>query len=203
MRVFYASFLSSENMRAYEELVAGAMGAVPHALRPVPTGTQHLTIAFLGDIAEGEVETYLEILAAVKDLEAIPFTLDEPSILYSRQTPRLVKAKLREGAERISRLQELIKRKLREYRPESVVRMQPPHVTLARFRKNVRRETARRVADWLARQDDASLPESDTLQRVELVRSTLTPQGPIYETVARTELAGEADPAVSPGPDGA
>ena len=55
MRLFYASFLSSENMQAYESLVAGVVADVPNGLRSIPERTHHLTLAFVGEVADGDV----------------------------------------------------------------------------------------------------------------------------------------------------
>ena len=52
MRLFFASFLGSDLMRSYESLVADLAAEVPDALRSVPKGTQHITLAFLGEIED-------------------------------------------------------------------------------------------------------------------------------------------------------
>ena len=67
-----------------------------------------------------------------------------------------------------------------------------PHVTLARFKKNATREISRRVEDLLARKEELRQTRTDHLARVELVKSTLTRTGPLYETIADAVLSGGA-----------
>ena len=59
----------------------------------------------------------------------------------------------------------------------------PPHITFVRFRKRVTGEAARDVEERLGRHTDSFAGRTDRLTHVRLVRSTLTPAGPIYEPV--------------------
>jgi 2'-5' RNA ligase len=63
-------------------------------------------------------------------------------------------------------------------------------VTLARFKKNASRDAGRGVADLLSQRKDASRTMTDLVNRAQLVKSTLTPQGPIYTTVKESLLTG-------------
>jgi 2'-5' RNA ligase len=188
MRLFYAAFLSRENIDAYQslvkELVAGAQGA----LRSVPPGTQHLTLGFLGEIAEPDVTHCTDVLALAESTAPIPISLAPPQILSARKSPRLIKADVYEGSERVSALQELLRVGLLKRLPRLEIRPHPPHVTLARFKKTAGRDAGRRVADLISRREERSLVRTDLLDRVQLVRSTLTPRGPLYETVAQSLL---------------
>ena len=69
---------------------------------------------------------------------------------------------------------------------QSMARPKPPHVTLARFRKHTDREAARRVEESLSRRFDSTGVRSDRLTGVQLVKSTLTPKGPIYESIGES-----------------
>jgi len=188
MRLFYASFLSSENIDAYESLVTAVSSDVPGVLRPIPARTHHVTLAFLGDIAETDVPACREVLRLAGRVPAAPLTLDSSRILYSRKTPRLVCVGLREGAEPVARVQKLVCREIGGRIPSLDLRPKPPHVTVARFRKNVDRGTARRVEEALRRHEGPDPARTDRLTSVHLVRSTLTPSGPIYETVEESML---------------
>jgi 2'-5' RNA ligase len=190
MRLFYASFLSFENMHAYDSLVAGVDGDVPNALRSIPHGTHHLTLAFIGEVAENDVGRCLEVLDFAKEFPVIHFSLDRPRILYSRRSPRLVCAGLSAGSERVSMLQKQLLSEFLERFPESDVRVKPPHVTLARFKKRANREAAQKVAEALSGRDGPSPDKTDSLTRVQLVKSVLTRTGPVYESLGESRLSG-------------
>ena len=189
MRLFYASFLNPENISTYQSLVTELIAGAPGALRSVPPGTQHLTLGFLGEIADQDVPECLGAMTVAESVEAIPIELDSPRILSARKSPRLLKADVAKGSERVSELQELLRAELSKRLPRLDIRPKPPHVTLARFRKNASRDAARRVADLLSRLEDPSRTMTDLLDRIQLVKSTLTPEGPVYETVKESLLA--------------
>ena len=190
MRLFYAAFLDPENRRDYERLIGRVVAEVGRVLRPVPSGSQHQTLAFLGEIDEREVGRYVEILERTKRFPAIPFTLRHPTILFGRGTPRLVKADLDEGGEQALALQKALRLQTGEDPRTLERRLKHPHVTLARFRKDASKAAAHEVIDALSRLDDPELIRSDRLTSVHLVKSTLTPSGPLYESLAESMLEG-------------
>jgi 2'-5' RNA ligase len=188
VRLFYASFLAPENISAYESLVARLRAEVPRALRPIPGRSHHLTLAFLGDVADGDVDKCLEVLDSARNTPAASFSLGQPRILYGRGQPRLICIDLLEGAEHVFALQELLRVELSKHLSSLDVQPKPPHITLARFNKKANRQTARRVEEALARQEDPKPTRTDRLVAVQLVKSSLTPTGPIYESLGETSL---------------
>jgi 2'-5' RNA ligase len=189
MRLFYASFLAAENMSAYESLVDRLQAEVPRALRPIPAATHHLTLTFLGEIADNDVDRCLQVLDSVQDIAATSFELEPPHILYGRGQPRLICAALGDGGDQVSRLQGLLSDELRRVLPALDLRPKPPHVTLARFNRKASRQTARKVEEALSRQLDPGQTLSDDLSSVSLVKSSLTPSGPIYESLGEASLS--------------
>lgn len=189
MRLFYAAFLSDENMRAYQALIDELMREVPGALRSIPPATHHLTLAFLGEIADAEAEVCVSVLEAVDQLPAFDFTLDRPRILEGRGRPRLICTDVTEGRVRVSEAQAALISQLRERLPALELRPKPPHVTLARFHKKARRSQARQVEEALSRHYDDSSHWEDRFARVHLVRSSLTPSSPVYESLAGAGLS--------------
>jgi 2'-5' RNA ligase len=193
MRLFIASFLSLENIAAYQSLIDELVAEAAGTLRSVPPGTQHLTLGFLGEVSEQDLPECLGAMAVVERLRAISISLDPPQILSARRSPRLLKADVAQGAERVSELQRLLRTEILKRLPRLDIQPKPPHVTLARFKKNANRDAGRRVADLLSQHEGASRTVTDRLDRIQLVKSTLTPQGPIYETVEESLLAGHED----------
>lgn len=188
MRLFVASFLSADNLECYESVVSGLISDVPDTIRPVPPGTQHLTIVFLGDVQVDDLPTCEEVLESVREIDAVPFTLTPPRILYARRSPRLVCVDLATEKERVFAFQTLLFERLAQRLPTRITRPKPPHITLARFRRRVRREAASQVSESISKRHDSSVIRKDVLTEVQLVRSTLTPDGPIYEGIGRAKL---------------
>ncbi len=188
VRLFYASFLAPENMSTYESLVARLRTEVPRALRPIPTGSHHLTLAFLGETADDEIDKCLAILESVKSIPAASLSLGRPRILYGRGRPRLICADVEEGSEQVARLQQLLCDEIIQVLPSRDLRPKPPHVTLARFSNKAKRGSGRKVEEALARQENAQPRRTDRLVSVQLVESKLTPTGPIYQSLGEAIL---------------
>jgi len=191
MRLFYAAYLSRENMQAYQALVDQLIEEVPGTLRSVPHQTQHLTLAFLGEIAESDVDICSSVLEAVERFHAFRFSLGPPTILMGRGNPRLIRASVTEGSEQVSEIQRVLISGVSERLLSINSRPKPPHVTVARFNKKAHRPQARQVEDALERHLGPPLPGEDHFSTVHLVKSSLTQSGPIYETVKEVRLSSD------------
>ena len=188
MRLFYAAYLSRENMDAYQALVDGLIQRVPGVLRSIPNRTHHLTLAFLGEIAESDLEKCSAAIDAVEGCEAFEYSLGRPSLLLGRGRPRLIRVGVTRGSDRVSKVQAALVSSVSEQITSIDTRFKPPHITLARFKKNARRSQARQVETAVARHD-TPLPQRGHFSCLQLVKSTLTPSGPIYETLHEVHLA--------------
>jgi len=189
MRLFYAAYLSQKNMDAYQALVDRLIQVVPGVLRSIPPQTHHLTLAFLGDIAEEDVASCSSALDAAEGFETFGYSLGRPSLLMGRGRPRLIRVGLTEGAEQVRDVQTALISRVVENLSSIDTRSKPPHITLARFKKSAHRSQARQVEAALHRDLDLPLPEHDHFSSVQLVKSSLTPSGPIYEPLGETHLA--------------
>lgn len=189
MRLFFAAFLSHDTSVAYQALVDRVMSDEPGTLRPIPPQSHHLTLAFLGEIPEADVENCKAGLSAAGELETSSFSLGPPRILMGRGRPRLICVDIGVGIQHVSEAQAALVAHLSRSLSSLKIRPKPPHITLARFKKNARRSQAARIEEALGRHYDTSVPWEDRLAEIHLVRSSLTPAGPIYETVQKAQLS--------------
>jgi 2'-5' RNA ligase len=151
-------------------------------LRPVPAGALHVTLAFLGWQDEAAADRIAEAaFGAVTALEAPVLAASGVRGLPPRR-PRLFALDLEDEDSRATRVQGAISdalEKARFYRPEK--RPFWPHVTLARVKRGARAEPL----------PDAAPPrEPFEARELTLYRSTLRPQGALYEPLARADLGG-------------
>jgi len=188
MRLFFAAYLSPENMRAYQAFVDHLIAEVPGTLRSVPPQTHHLTLVFLGEVAEDDVAACTAALTGLRGVESFEYKLGPPALLMGRGRPRLVHASVTENIEAIAEIQARLISGTALAGSSIDTRPKPPHVTLARFKKNAPRWQARRLRLALERAGSSSLPETDRLASVRLVMSSLTPSGPNYETLRELRL---------------
>jgi len=164
-------------------------------LRPVRPEALHVTLVFLGWQDESAAERIAE--AAFGALPEGP----SPRLVATRVRPvppkriRLFALDLDDEGGRATALQEAISDALEAggwYRPEK--RPFWPHVTLARVKRGEHRA---------APPPERPAPPAEAFDAgmVTLYRSTLRPQGALYEPLARTVASDALDPAAPPSAD--
>ena len=185
-RLFVALDLADETR---EGLVAwGREALADPALRPVAPEALHITLAFLGNQPEQEVERIAEVVRA--SVGPAPWVeLRDPEQRPPRGRARLFALPaISPGAEA---LQAVLAQRLVEegfYEPEK--RPFWPHVTVARVRPEAR--GSRRPA--VVSEPPGPIPEERTEPRISvrmtLYRSVLLPSGAQYVPLAQVELPG-------------
>ena len=164
-------------------------------LRPVRAEAMHVTLVFLGWQDESAAPKIAE--AAFAALPGGPPPRLTPAGVRSLppRNPRLFALDLEDEGGRASALQAAASGALEAggwYRPEK--RPFWPHLTLARVKRGERR---------VAPLPDEPPPPSEPFEApvVTLYRSTLRPQGALYEPLARTLEPDAGDPASQPTAD--
>lgn len=154
--------------------------------RIIARDQRHLTLAFVGDVESSQIDQMENSIAAVvSSTQPLNVRATEIMGLPSQRSPKIVAVALAATPE-VSRLRQLTLEAVAAVCPvETVLRdldREPvPHITVARTRR----------ADSARRLDFTKAPEASGVMRigaVAIVRSTLTPRGPEYETVRRIEL---------------
>jgi 2'-5' RNA ligase len=157
-----------------DELIAGRSD-----LRPVAADALHVTLVFLGWQDESAVEAISDAaFGAVGEIAAPVLRAGDLRPLPPRN-PRLFALELEDEAGRASALQEAVSGALeagRWYRPEK--RPFWPHLTLARVKRGERRVPGLAGPPAPGRAFRAA--------QLTLYRSTLRPQGALYEPLGRT-----------------
>jgi 2'-5' RNA ligase len=184
VRLFVASWLGAENQAFYGAL-ASRLAARGHGLRGVPTGSVHLTYAFVPVADEADAATIAGVVSTVAaSHEAFPILLGPPRFLWHRRTPRLIELPVVKGAGAFNRLVEALAAGVRRTIPD--LRFSPsksPHATIARFRRQATR------ADALSLEQLIDVGErSDGVDDVAIVGSRLTPAGPVYDVRSSVRL---------------
>lgn len=183
MRLFVGVRPSQEATRALAAFILEARPVWPEA-KWVPPENVHLTLAFLGEIAESEVPRMSASLdRAVADLEPFPAALGHFGRFPRGGKARVLWVGIEEGAEQLEELARAVWTGLSPwYEPED--RPFASHLTVARFRKPCRIEEDKapalvKTGPW-------------TVDRVELISSKLIRPAPVYTTAHDARLGGGA-----------
>jgi 2'-5' RNA ligase len=163
--------------------LAGLVRGLPVGRR-VPEENLHLTLAFLGEVADAGLE---ELHDALSGLRAVPVELRFEGLgVFGDDRPRALWAAVADDPE-LDDLHRQIGRAARKAGLAPEARRFVPHVTLARLKGQ--REDAAPLARFLADRGGASVPPVRAVA-ISLMSSRLRPEGAVYEELARYPLMG-------------
>ena len=193
LRLFIALPLPAEVERELDRLL-DQLRPKSDNVKWVPAKNIHLTVKFLGDTDEKIVA---KITSAIDEVAAQyqPFesTLDRIGAFPNLRRPRVIWIGGSEpiadpsgGNADAARLARDIDHRMRKLRFEKEKRSFKPHLTLGRVRQGRRVDE---LADYLQTFELKTIPL--TLDRVVLFKSTLTPQGAIYDRLHEAKLGEE------------
>lgn len=152
-------------------------------LKGVETGNIHITLRFLGDVPDSEVERVGDV---IRRLEFEPFSLDVNGVgvFPSLSRPSVVWAGLEgERLPEMLRLYTELENGLKKLGFEPERRGFEPHLTLCRVRSGRNREQLAEAVRGLADEHFGELK----VRHVRLKKSVLTSRGPIYSTLAESK----------------
>ena len=156
--------------------------------RVKPEGV-HLTLKFLGEIPEAQVEMVLgAVERAARSTGTLNLALSEIGAFPSVKSPRVVWVGVKGD---VGPLGELAGRVDQEIHGSTGVSLEKrafsPHLTLARVRDTASSDQRRRIGQALS---EATLEAEVTwkVNAVNLMRSTLKPSGAVYDVLGSVEL---------------
>lgn len=185
MRLFVAIELDDTARDAIHQAqrrIATALGPDARMLRFVRAEHLHVTLLFLGEVAQARMPSLLEALRPPLALAPFTLTFGGVGVFPSRGAPRALWLGLSTGAAAVTALRGLVAARVgvpaagHEGGPSFT-----PHVTLGRWRRSGLRH---RLA--LPRVEEATA--SVGVASVTLFESRLSTSGPAYTALLRTEL---------------
>jgi 2'-5' RNA ligase len=150
----------------------------------------HLTLKFLGDVAESDLPRVEDVLAQVGQRHA-PFALTVGGVgcFPNLKRPRVVWVGVQEESGALAALQRDVVKSLVPLGFEPEKRAFHPHLTLGRAKRGVRPADLRRLGEVIAATE---VGELDNIQvaSFRLMRSDLRPDGAVYTSLAAVDLTG-------------
>jgi 2'-5' RNA ligase len=184
MRLFTAVELTDDARAAIaseQQELATVLGAAARSLRFVRAGQMHLTLVFIGEIADARAGLIVEVMSA--DIAQAPFQVVFGGIgtFPGDGAPRVLWLGVVRGGPELVELAAIVARRLAAVGVAVDPRAFRPHLTLARWRERSRagRPRLAESADAVARVDVGA---------VTLYRSRLSAAGPSYTALARARL---------------
>lgn len=150
----------------------------------------HLTLAFIGEVAEDVATAAAEAVAeAAPGVPAFRARLGKVGAFPTARSPRVVWVGLAEGTEGVREAALRVRAALARRRVPFDVAPPVAHVTVARLRDRVTPAERGAVRDALAGVAGQVRPLEFAIAEMHLMRSVLARSGPTYSTVTRAPLA--------------
>jgi 2'-5' RNA ligase len=188
VRSFIAIELPDGVKRGLRELQAQLKAGSQAPIKWVDPENIHLTLKFLGNVAAGRIEAIAAAMTnAVKGTTPFSLEVKELGVFPNPRRVQIVWVGLGGETEKLAGLQQRIESAMARlgFAPEN--RRFTPHLTLARLRDRATPNERERLGQLIA-ETEFEASQSFNVDSVKLMRSQLTPQGPIYSQLSLAEL---------------
>ncbi len=173
----------STNIQTIEEVLMKLK--LIRGIRPVKTNQLHLTLKFLGEIAEKKLPSIIQQLKTIK----IPtFSLKFSSIgsFPNNVRPRVIWTGLTFGNQELTTLAKEVDQKLMQIGLPKEKRRFSPHLTLGRVKK-LTNDTKLELTTFFQEMKELT-GEEEKITRFVFKESMLTPSGAVYKDLATFSL---------------
>jgi 2'-5' RNA ligase len=178
IRSFIAVDLDKSSLR---ERIIGAQRGLEETkaqLKLVDPNIMHLTLRFLGEIPRTTVEGVKEALTGLR-FQAFEADFTGLGAFPSMKRISVVWVGMTRGSEQLNEIFHQLEPKIRQLGIPADNKGFSPHLTIARVRSGVNRDA---LADYVSSMHDQEFGKMQVTS-VRLKKSTLTPKGPIYDTL--------------------
>lgn len=196
LRLFIAAELPPEALSALSNLIHGLRASALGGIRLVATKNIHLTLKFLGDT---DVARLPALTAALDGLAgrtpAFSLALGDVGGFPNLNRLRVLWVGLAGDLQSLDGLAGLVEEACFALDFKANAQPYSPHLTVARMRDSASPEERRKAGETLTSlqwETGVSVP----IDSFKLIKSTLTPEGPIYETLLTVPLPLSPQPPV-------
>ena len=162
--------------------VQGRLEATGAKIKLVEPDNIHLTVKFLGDIEDSQVEEISQVIESVS-FEPFEFRVEGVGVFPSLRRPTTIWAGITEGVGELAEVFSKVNDGLAKLGFEKDRRRFQPHLTIARIRGGENRD---RLVEQLMDLEDFQFGVVK-VDRIVLKKSVLTRSGPIYTTLTESK----------------
>jgi 2'-5' RNA ligase len=182
LRTFFACRISDENLSRIDHLLVDLKNRIPDSVKWVSPKNLHLTIKFLGEFKQTDVEPVKAALTtALLDFQPFPISIHDLGAFPSPAKPQIIWLGL-EADQALYRLVETLEQQCallgypREKRPFAA------HITIGRLRQSASPTDSALIAEVLRKRQSLAIGEQ-SIDALHFFKSELTQRGPIYQTL--------------------
>ena len=156
----------------------------------------HLTLRFFGDISESLLKKlYNRTEKVVKELKIFNLKIGEPGFFPERSTPRVVwigiSAETGSEFNNLLKLSDDLSRAYKKLKLSEKKEKFHPHITLFRIKKLENLKEFQKYFELPQKETEKVRGYTFSVKELTFFKSTLFPQGPVYEVLQKISLKGE------------
>jgi len=183
MRTFIAVEVPDEVREKVGIYIESLKGLFEDKVKWVLPRNLHFTIKFLGEVRESELDVLKECVEQTAgDFSRFPLGISGVGFFPSERKARVIWLGTDGGGEKLLDVFQELESCLEKYGYDRDDKPFSPHLTIGRVRRNRRIFVPDGLADFK--------PVSFEAGGISIVKSTLTPKGPVYETLYSSDFGG-------------
>ena len=183
MRVFIAVDIDDQKIISHIVSIGREIKASGAHVKLVEPENIHITLKFLGEIQEKDLEIVNSIVSeSVEGIKKFYINMVGVGAFPTPKNPRVIWVGVSEGAQELTNLAVKVSSQLERLGFRKENRPFSPHVTICRVKRY-----NPRLKELIKRYEDQEFGKF-LVKEVRVKQSKLTPQGPIYKTLFRKEL---------------
>ncbi|MCH7591641.1 MAG: RNA 2',3'-cyclic phosphodiesterase [Planctomycetes bacterium] len=184
MRLFVAIELS-DRVRSVLADVQASLGATSHGIRWIPRDRMHLTLKFLGDVPDRDVDGVAKAVRSVaKELKGFDMEIAGAGCFPPRGPVRIVWAGLQEKSGTLAECAKQLDQGLHPLGFPQELRPFSPHLTLARLRHDDSDGALRTAVEKCTYS-----PVTQAVSKLTLMSSVLSRKGPTYAPICSARFS--------------
>ena len=174
MRLFIALDLSDDAKQSIEELKKGLIGI--KGVKPVAKENLHITLKFLGEVADDKVLVITQALSLVK-FKKFNLTLGKLGVFPNEDKIQVIWVDT-EPMDQLMKLKQQIDHSLPNFKDDHPFKN---HLTFARVKYIANESDKKKILDVIK---NGKVEKAEFLvDKIVLYKSKLTPEGPVYEAI--------------------
>lgn len=190
IRSFIAIEIPEEVKKALAKLEDTLKGEGGIYVKWVEPCSIHITLKFLGNVASGKIPQIVQALSSI--IQSIPpFSLElgEKGVFPNIQQTQVIWVGVKGETDKLQTLQKGIEKALIPFGFPAESRPFVPHLTIGRLREKTPSQERRRLGQIFMATSLEKTPPF-LVKDIVLMKSQLTPEGPIYTPLASLSLGG-------------
>lgn len=146
----------------------------------------HITLKFLGAITQRDIKEVTDVLAdVIAKQDSFRLNIEGLGAFPNLDYPKTIWAGVNKGQQKLEKLHQTIEQELITLGFKQDEHDYTPHITLGRVN---RAEKNLDIMSQKLKEFPFQIKIEEVIEQISLIKSTLTPKGPIYKSLAEFEL---------------